>query len=70
MLYRMLQNIWSQPRESRSPRRTDDGVDADPARMNPWLLWRPEATPAPVLSVAELAECTCPDLCDRDHANE
>ena len=39
--------------------------------MNPWLLWRPEG-PArqQVLSVAELSECTCPELCDRDHANE
>jgi hypothetical protein len=22
------------------------------------------------LSTAELAECTCPDFCERDHANE
>lgn len=38
---------------------------------NPWLLWRAD-TPRDreVLSVAELAECACPDLCDRDHANE
>ena len=39
--------------------------------LNPWLLWSVE-TPVerPVLSIAELAECHCPDLCDRDHANE
>jgi len=39
--------------------------------VNAWLLWSVEA-PAErqVLSVAELAECRCPDLCDRDHANE
>lgn len=39
--------------------------------VNAWLLWSVE-TPAErqVLSVAELAECRCPDLCDRDHANE
>lgn len=38
---------------------------------NPWLLWRTElASEREVLSVAELAECRCPDLCDRDHANE
>ncbi|MCV0402575.1 MAG: hypothetical protein K5924_02565 [Chloroflexi bacterium] len=44
---------------------------ADRARLNPWLLWRPEQPAQPnVLSVAELAECHCPDLCDRDHANE
>jgi hypothetical protein len=38
---------------------------------NPWLLWSIE-TPAEreVLSVAQLAECSCPDLCDRDHPNE
>ena len=44
---------------------------ADQTRLNPWLLWRSER-PAErgVLSVAELAECLCPDLCDRDHANE
>ncbi|HEX6655606.1 MAG TPA: hypothetical protein VF153_05275 [Candidatus Limnocylindria bacterium] len=67
----MLQNIWSQPRAESSPRTADDRVEAEAARMNPWLLWRPEG-PArpPVLSVAELAECTCPELCDRDHANE
>lgn len=46
-------------------------ASADQARLNPWLLWRPEQPARPdVLSVAELAECRCPDLCDRDHANE
>ncbi|MGD0716123.1 MAG: hypothetical protein ABSB24_18395 [Gaiellaceae bacterium] len=24
----------------------------------------------PAVSTAELAECTCPDFCERDHANE
>jgi hypothetical protein len=39
--------------------------------MNPWLLWRPEAPASPeVLTVAEMAECVCPDLCNRDHVNE
>jgi hypothetical protein len=39
--------------------------------MNPWLLWRPERPQAPqLLTVAELAECRCPDICNRDHANE
>ncbi|MGH2417928.1 MAG: hypothetical protein ACRDFY_06310 [Candidatus Limnocylindria bacterium] len=39
--------------------------------FNPWMLWSVE-TPRErvVLSIAELAECRCPDLCDRDHANE
>lgn len=38
---------------------------------NPWLQWRPEAPDRPqILTVAELAECVCPDLCDRDHPNE
>jgi hypothetical protein len=40
-------------------------------RVNPWLLWRPETPAEPqMLTVAELAECRCPDLCDRDHDNE
>ncbi len=41
------------------------------ARMNPWLLWRPEMpSEGGVLCVAELAECGCPDICNRDHGNE
>jgi len=36
-----------------------------------WLQWRPEVPEEPRrLTVAELAECLCPDICDRDHANE
>jgi len=38
---------------------------------------RPSPLPRPfdrrtlyVLSRAEMAECTCPDPCERDHANE
>ena len=43
----------------------------DEASVNPWLLWRTEAPSEPqVLSIAELAECRCPDLCDRDHGND
>jgi hypothetical protein len=46
-------------------------VDPEQARMNPWLLWRPEEPLAPqVLTVAETSECVCPDLCNRDHVNE
>ncbi|HSK93294.1 MAG TPA: hypothetical protein VLA76_04470 [Candidatus Angelobacter sp.] len=38
---------------------------------NPWLLWRPESPAEPQrLTVAELAECRCPELCDRDHDND
>ncbi|MGZ8562606.1 MAG: hypothetical protein ACXWWU_03205 [Candidatus Limnocylindria bacterium] len=38
---------------------------------NPWLQWRPELPEEPRrLTVAELAECICPDLCNRDHPNE
>jgi hypothetical protein len=38
---------------------------------NPWLLWRADAPAEPqILTVAELAECACPDLCDRDHDND
>jgi hypothetical protein len=37
-----------------------------------WLGWRPDSPheQARVLTVAELSECRCPDLCDRDHPNE
>jgi hypothetical protein len=46
-------------------------VSADEARTDPWLLWRPEVPATPhVLTVAEMAECACPDLCNRDHVNE
>jgi hypothetical protein len=27
-------------------------------------------SPKPILSTAELAECTCPEFCERDHGNE
>lgn len=38
---------------------------------NPWLQWRTERPEErTVLSSAELAECRCPDFCDRDHGNE
>jgi hypothetical protein len=44
---------------------------APAADGDPWLLWRSDApAESDVLTVAELAECSCPDLCDRDHANE
>jgi hypothetical protein len=34
-------------------------------------LERPDrATPEPVACTAETAACTCPDSCERDHANE
>ena len=51
--------------------RTRRAIEAGEARVNPWLLWRPERPQPPqVLTVAELAECACPDLCNRDHVNE
>ena len=55
---------------SPTPRRTLRPTP-DEASVNPWLLWRIEAPDdAQVLSVAEMSECRCPDLCDRDHGNE
>ena len=67
----MLHNIWSQPRPGRSSRVASSRLSGEAGRVNPWLRWRPKRPARPlVLSVAELAECTCPDLCDRDHANE
>lgn len=54
------------PRRAPGQRPTPDQV-----RLNQWLFWQPEGPREPqVLSIAELAECRCPDLCDRDHANE
>ena len=36
-----------------------------------WLRWSVQTSDErAALSVAEMAECRCPDLCDRDHANE
>jgi len=54
---------------SPAPRRT---VRPTPDQAsNPWLLWRIEAPSEPHgLSIAEMAECRCPDLCNRDHGNE
>jgi hypothetical protein len=46
-------------------------VDPEHVRLNPWLRWRPERPAAlHVLTVADLAECHCPDLCNRDHGND
>jgi hypothetical protein len=68
----MLNNLVS-PRTSgeRRPATGGDRPNQADARLNPWLHWRPaRAARSPVLSVADLAECTCPDLCDRDHGND
>ncbi|MDP9270978.1 MAG: hypothetical protein M3P14_08430 [Chloroflexota bacterium] len=41
------------------------------AWANSWLRWSPELPEEPLrLTVADLAECVCPDLCNRDHDNE
>ena len=68
----MLNNIVSAQAVGPAARPTlSDGSRAFAIRPNAWLNWRPKRRPRPqVLSVAELAECTCPDLCDRDHPNE
>jgi hypothetical protein len=50
---------------------TDTPVRAPTTHDDPWLAWRLELPmERETLSVAELADCRCPDLCDRDHANE
>jgi len=68
MLHEMLNDARVGGSAFRSRNRSDRAGDA---RLNPWLLWRPERPQAPtVLTVAELAECRCPDICNRDHANE
>ena len=68
----MLNNIVSAQANGLAARPTpSDGSGPFAIRPNAWLNRRPKRGPRPhVLSVAELAECTCPDLCDRDHANE
>jgi hypothetical protein len=67
MVNDMLQDTMLQPRRAGPFAR--EAVER--TRVSPWLSWRPtKVRPMPVLSVAELAECTCPELCDRDHANE
>jgi hypothetical protein len=73
MVVGMLNHIVSAPAGSGAARPTpgSDGSRAYAINPNVWLNWRPKRGPREhVLSVAELAECTCPDLCDRDHANE
>jgi hypothetical protein len=36
-----------------------------------WRRWRlPEADKPERLTSAELSECTCPDLCQRDHDHD
>jgi hypothetical protein len=68
----MLNNLVTpRPTGELRPATVGDRLDQAEARPNPWLNWRP-ARPArsQVLSVADLAECTCPDLCDRDHGND
>jgi hypothetical protein len=55
------------PRVRPSPRESSRRRD----RADSWLQWKLEAPAEPArLTVAELAECRCPDLCDRDHQNE
>lgn len=54
-----------------SPSRRTVRPTPDQAAINPWLLWRIEDSSEPqALSIAEMAECSCPDLCDRDHVYE
>lgn len=68
----MLNHIVSAPAIGRrAPSTSDADSRVFAIRPDAWLDWRPKRRPrAQVLSVAELAECTCPELCDRDHANE
>jgi len=67
----MLQNTYRLERSREMAQPFGAGLRDRVSRMNSWLRWRP-AVPRqrPVLSVAELAECTCPEICNRDHANE
>ena len=42
-------------------------MDAEPATT---LLAERPTQPEGAVSTADLAECTCPDFCERDHDNE
>jgi hypothetical protein len=72
MVVGMLNQIVTAQASGPAARPTlSDGSGPFAIRSNAWLNWRPKRRPRQhVLSVAELAECTCPDYCDRDHANE
>lgn len=54
------QTTW-QPIDLAGPaiRAATPRLTADPTRLKPWSL--------PVVTRAELAECTCPCACERDH---
>jgi hypothetical protein len=67
----MLPNTYTSRPSGPRPQAAPRTIDAADARMNPWLLWRPEGPSAPqVLTSAEMDECRCPGLCNRDHVNE
>jgi hypothetical protein len=69
----MLHDIYTQDRRRTASRGVDRTrwIDPENARLNPWLRWRPERPAAThVLTVADMAECRCPDLCNRDHGND
>ena len=44
-------------------------LERRPARSEPHQIRLVESTKS-VLSTAEVAECTCPEFCERDHGNE
>ena len=67
----MLHDISTYSRIGSAARDRDQAPEAGAARINPWLLWRTDRPHArQVLTVAELSECQCPDICNRDHPNE
>jgi hypothetical protein len=67
----MLHDIYTARRGGQRPNAGSRTVEAGEARLNPWLLWRPEGPSAPqVLTSAEMDECRCPGDCNRDHVNE
>ncbi|HEX6139947.1 MAG TPA: hypothetical protein VF013_05710 [Candidatus Limnocylindria bacterium] len=69
----MIQNTYTDPRLSRRfpDRNPARRFSQSQVRHNPWLAWRPERPhPPQVLSVADLEECRCPGLCNRDHGND
>ena len=42
----------------------------DLMELSPGRARSSSGSPGETVCTAELAECTCPDFCERDHANE
>jgi len=60
----MMTNMIHEPANVPARTRPADGLER-------WLTWRADVqTRLETVTIVDLAECRCPDLCDLDHANE